>query len=117
MTLHRQPARRLTVLVGEYDTYRHRPLATEIVHRAHSSGLAGASVFRGIEGFGASQAIHTSRILSLSENLPIMIVIVDAPEAIDGFLPQIAPLLTQGLIMVDDVEIVRFGRADGDRER
>ncbi|MGH4024024.1 MAG: DUF190 domain-containing protein [Pseudonocardiaceae bacterium] len=115
MTLHRHPARRLTVLVGEYDTYGHRPLATEIVHRAHSAGLAGASVFRGIEGFGTSHAIHTSRILSLSEDLPIMIIIVDAPEMIEDFLPQIAPLLAQSLIMVDDVEVVRFVRAGDDR--
>lgn len=59
MTVHRQPARRLTVLVGEHDTYGRRPPATEI---AHSAGLAGAGVFRGTEGLGASHAIPTSRI-------------------------------------------------------
>lgn len=111
MTLERRPARRLTVFVGEYDTSGHRPLATEIVHRAHQAGLAGASVFRGIEGFGASHAIHTSRILSLSEDLPLMVVIVDTPEAIEDFLPQVAPLMNQGLIVIEDVEVVRFARA------
>lgn len=59
-------ARRLTVLIGENDRWHHRPLYDEIVQRARRAGLAGASVFRGIEGFGASSAIHTSRILSLS---------------------------------------------------
>lgn len=108
MPLQRRPARRLTVFVGEYDTCGHSPLATEIVHRAHQAGLAGASVFRGIEGFGASHAIHTSRILSLSEDLPILVVIVDAPQAIEDFLTQVAPLLAQGLLVVDDVEVVRF---------
>lgn len=117
MTLQRQPARRLTVFVGEYDTGAHRPLATEIVHRAHQAGLAGASVFRGIEGFGASHAIHTSRILSLSEDLPIMVVIVDSPEAIEDFLPQIAPLLAQGLSVVEDLETVRFVPADDEPGR
>lgn len=117
MTLQRRPARRLTVFVGEYDTLAHRPLATEIVHRAHQAGLAGASVFHGVEGFGASRAIHTTRILSLSEDLPVVIVIVDTPETIEDFLPQIAPLLAQGLIVVEDVEIVRFVPADGEPGR
>src|SRR5450759_1445316 len=69
-------ARRLTVFVGEADAYGHKPLATEIVHRAQQAGLAGATVLRGIEGFGASNHVHTTRILSLSNDLPIVIVTV-----------------------------------------
>jgi len=65
-------AKRLTVFVGESDHYHHRPLYAEVVHRAHKAGLAGASVLRGVEGFGASQHVHTSRILSLSEDLPVV---------------------------------------------
>jgi PII-like signaling protein len=76
MTL-RGPARRITIFIGESDRYNHKPLYTEIVHRAHQRGLAGASVFRGLEGFGASSRIHTSRLLSLSEDLPLAIIIVD----------------------------------------
>jgi PII-like signaling protein len=105
-------AQRLTILVGETDQWHHRPLYVEIVHRAHAAGLAGASVFRGLEGFGASSHIHTSRILSLSEDLPLSIVIVDAEERIAAFLPQLDELISEGLVVVDDVTVVRYvGRA------
>jgi PII-like signaling protein len=106
-------ALRLTVLVGENDTWHHRPLATEIVHRAHAAGLAGASVFRGVEGFGASSLIHTSRLLSLGENLPVAIVIVDTGERVRAFLPQLDELVTEGLVVLDECEVIRYaGRAD-----
>jgi uncharacterized protein len=101
-------ARRLTVFVGESDQYRHHTVYAEIVHRAHKSGLAGASVYRGIEGFGASSRIHTSRLLSLSEDLPVAIVIVDDAERIDAFLPQLDELVTEGLVILDDVEVIRY---------
>ena len=78
--------KRLTIFIGEADRHGHTPLATEIVHRAHKAGLAGASVFRGVEGYGASNHIHTTRILSLSDDLPIAIVIVDTDERIRAFL-------------------------------
>ncbi len=102
-------ALRLTAFVGESDTWHHRPLYVEIVHRAHVAGLAGASVFRGIEGYGASSRIHTSRILSLGDELPVAVVIIDAEEAIRAFLPQLDELLTGGLAILDEVEIVRYG--------
>ena len=101
-------ARRLTIIVGEDDTWHGKPLYTEIVHRAHAAGLAGASVFRGIEGYGASNHIHTTRILSLSDDLPVSIVIVDRPERIDGFLPQLDELSVEGLVMVDDVQVLHY---------
>ena len=82
MTPLQGPAQRLTVIVGESDTVGHHPLYTEIVHRAHTAGLVGASVFRGIEGFGASSQVHSTRILSLSEDLPVLVVIVDTAERI-----------------------------------
>ncbi|MER5294928.1 DUF190 domain-containing protein [Streptomyces pharetrae] len=100
-------ALRLTVLVGENDTWHHRPLYTEIVHRAHAAGLAGASVFRGVEGFGASSVVHTSRLLSLSEDLPVAVVIVDAEDRVRAFLPRLDGLLGDGLATLDPCEIVR----------
>jgi hypothetical protein len=105
--------KRLTIFIGESDRHGHTPLATEIVHRAHAAGLAGASVFRGIEGYGASNHIHTTRILSLSDDLPIAITIIDNDERITAFLPQLDELVTNGLVIVEDVDVVRYvGRSD-----
>jgi len=109
--------KRLTIFIGESDRHGHTPLATEIVQRAHKAGLAGASVFRGVEGFGASNHIHTTRILSLSDDLPIAIVIVDTDERIRGFLTDQDELIAEGLVIVDDVDVVKYvGRpAPGER--
>ncbi|MFE0802352.1 DUF190 domain-containing protein [Streptomyces sp. NPDC058812] len=101
-------ALRVTVFVGENDTWHHRPLYSEIVHRAHAAGLAGASVFRGVEGFGASSLIHTTRLLSLSEDLPVAVVIVDTEERVRDFLPLLDELVTEGLVILDDCEVIRY---------
>lgn len=106
-------ALRVTIFVGENDTWRHRPLYSEIVHRAHKAGLAGASVFRGVEGFGASSLIHTTRLLSLSEDLPVAVIIVDDETRIRAFLPQLDELVAEGLVILDEVEVIRYaGRED-----
>ncbi|MEU9351054.1 DUF190 domain-containing protein [Streptomyces griseoloalbus] len=117
MTRLHGSALRVTVLVGENDTFRHRPLYSEIVHRAHKAGLAGASVFRGIEGFGASSLVHTTRLLSLSEDLPVAVVIVDGEERVRAFLPQLDELVTEGLVILDDCEVIRYVGRDEGRER
>lgn len=107
-------ALRLTVFVGENDTWHHRPLYSEIVHRAHTAGLAGACVFRGVEGFGASSVIHTARLLSLSEDLPVAVVIVDTEDRVRGFLPHLEELVPESLVVLDPCEVVRFaGHATG----
>ncbi|KJK55365.1 DUF190 domain-containing protein [Saccharothrix sp. ST-888] len=107
-------ALRLTVYVGESDSWHHRPLYSEIVHRAHAAGLAGASVFRGVEGFGASSLVHTARLLSLGEDLPVAVVIVDAAERVRAFLPELDGLVGDGLVTLDECEVVRFGPEAGD---
>jgi PII-like signaling protein len=111
------PAKRLTVFIGESDHHHHKPLYSEIVHRAHAAGLAGASVLRGIEGFGASQHVHTTRLLSLSEDLPLLIVIIDEPERIDRFALELDELITEGLVVIEDVDVVRYDtRSDASQE-
>lgn len=106
-------ALRLTVYLGEHDQWHHRPLYTEIVHRAHAAGLAGASVFSGIEGFGVSSRVHTQRLLSLSEDLPVAVVLVDLEERIRGFLPQLDEVTQDALVTVERCEVLRrTGRED-----
>jgi len=102
------PSMRLTIFVGETDQWHHHPVYTEIVHRAHKAGLAGASVMRGIEGFGASSRVHTTRILSLSADLPVAIVIVDTADRIESFLPQLDELIQEGLVILDPVNVIKY---------
>jgi hypothetical protein len=99
---------RLTIFVGENDQWHHRPVYTEVVHRAHAAGLAGASAMRGIEGFGASSRVHTSRLLSLGEDLPVAIIIVDTQERIEAFLPELDELIGQGLVILDPVQVIKY---------
>ncbi|KPC66915.1 DUF190 domain-containing protein [Streptomyces chattanoogensis] len=116
MTRTAGPALRLTVVVGEHEVWHHKPLHAEIVHRAHAAGLAGASVFRGVEGFGASSVIHTQRLLSLSEDLPVAVIVVDAEDRVRGFLPRLAELVGErGLVTVEPCEVIAFPerRPDG----
>jgi uncharacterized protein len=103
-------ALRMTVIISQDDRFHHRPLYTEIVHRAHQAGLAGATVVRGCEGFGATSHIHTARLLSLTEGLPAVIIIVDTQERIRAFLPEIQSLVVAGLVMLDEVEVVTYAR-------
>jgi PII-like signaling protein len=101
-------ALRLSIFVGEDDTWHHKPLYHEIVHRARSAGLAGATVLRGIEGFGASSRIHTTRLLSLSEDLPLVVIVVDAEDKIRAFLPELDELVSEGMVILDEVEVIRY---------
>ena len=100
--------KRLSVFCGESDRFHHRPLANAIVERAREEGLAGATVLRGIEGFGANSHLHTSRILSLSDDLPILIQIVDREDRIDSFLPLLDEMVREGLVTLDDVDVVFY---------
>lgn len=101
-------ALRMTVFVDDTDTWHHRPLYTEIVHRAHEAGLAGASVFRGVEGFGASSIVHTTRLLSMADDLPTAVVIVDEEDRIRAFLPQLDELAIEGLVTLEEVQVVHY---------
>lgn len=109
--------RLLRIFVGESDTWHGRPLYDAIVRRVREEGLAGATVVRGIEGFGADSHLHTSRILRLSEDLPVIIEIVDTPERIDHVLPLLDEMVGEGMVTVEDVRIIAYrgsAPAEGD---
>ena len=110
MTVETTPAVRLTILIGEDDQWQHRPLYDEIIRRAHAAGLAGASVFRGVEGYGANNHIHTTRILSLSEDTPVAIMIVDREALIRDFVAGLQELRIEGSVTLEPVEVVSLTR-------
>lgn len=102
----------LRIFVGESDGYEGVPLYEWIVRKAREEGLAGATVLRGLEGFGAHSRLHTAKILRLSADLPVVIEIVDSEEKIEAFLPTVDAAIGEGLATVEKVE-VRFYRAGG----
>ena len=114
----RGEAKLLRMFLGESDKARHAPLYEVIVREAKNAGLAGATVWRGIEGFGATSRIRTSRILDLSTDLPVVIEIVDLEEKIDGFLPTLHELFESsgcgGLITLEKVQIIKYTHEDPD---
>lgn len=102
------PAKLLRVYIGESDQWRGQPLYSAIVFRARQEGLAGATVLHGLEGFGANSRIHTSRILRLSEDQTRVVEIVDSEEKINAFLPILDEMVTEGLVVVLDVKVMRY---------
>ena len=98
----------LRVFVGESDRWKGKPLFEAIVQEARRQGLAGATVFRGFEGFGARSRIHTSRILRLSEDLPIVIEIVDAEDKVQAFLPVLDGMVREGLVTVEKATVIFY---------
>jgi PII-like signaling protein len=100
-------ALRALIFLGEGDTWQHRPLHHEIVTRAREAGLAGATVLHGCEGFGTTSLIHTDEILSLTEDLPLVVIIVDAQDKIRAFLPELDEIITDGTVLLDEVEVLR----------
>lgn len=101
-------AKRVRVYIGESDRYKGQALYTAIVQAARGAGLAGATVLRGIEGYGAASTIHTARILRLSEDLPIVVEIVDTEERVDAFLPDLLAMVGGGLVTVDPVQVLHY---------
>lgn len=95
----------LRIFVGESDKHDGVPLYEWIVRRARERGLAGATVLRGVEGFGAHSRLHTAKILRLSADLPIVIEIVDSKDKIEAFLPVVDAAITEGLATLEKVQI------------
>jgi len=100
--------RLLRIFIGESDTWHGKPLYQAIVRRLREEGIAGATVLRAIEGFGAKSHLHTSRILRLSEDLPLVIEVVDRQENIDRIVPILDEMVADGLVTLEKVEVITY---------
>jgi uncharacterized protein len=96
------------IYIGESDTWHGKPLYEAIVHLLRERGLAGATVLRGIEGFGAKSHLHTTRILRLSEDLPVLIEVVDQEDRINAVLPELDLMVSDGLITLEKVRVLAY---------
>ncbi len=98
----------LRIFIGESDRHEGRPLYEAIVLEARRRGMAGATVLRGIMGFGADSRMHTAKILRLSEDLPIIVEIVDKPDRIEGFLPAVDSMMQEGLVTLERARVMMY---------
>ncbi len=98
----------LRIFIGELDKWHHMPLYESIVLRARELGLAGATVLRGPMGYGAHSRLHTAKILRLSEDLPVVIEIVDKDEKIQAFLPELDKMVPDGLVTLEKVRVIMY---------
>ncbi len=102
----------LRIFIGESDKIDGQPLYEALVHKAKEKGLAGATVLRGIEGFGAASRIHTAKILRLSEDMPIIVEIIDTQEKVNLFMPEVDDLFQRsgsgGMVTLERAEIIRY---------
>src|SRR5712691_10942599 len=105
-------AERLCVYIGESDKFEGRPLYEVIVEQARRRGLAGATTLRGTLGFGANSRIHSAKILRLSEDLPMVVEIVDTPERIAAFLPDLDAMIGEGLVTLEKVRLIAYRHGD-----
>jgi PII-like signaling protein len=101
-------AKQVTIFVNSTDQWHGRPLYAAIVQLCQQKGIAGASVTRCVEGYGAGHQLHTARLLELSENLPVRIDIVDLPERIEPLLAALEAMIGEGLVTLSDVHIIRY---------
>lgn len=102
------PARAVSIFIGESDQRHGRPLYAAIVEKARAEGLAGATVTRGLMGFGANSRIHTASLMRLSEDLPVVVQIIDTPARIAAFLPLLDDMVGEGLVMSFEVNVERY---------
>lgn len=109
------PAKRLRIFIGERDRYKNMPLYHALVLKAKELDMAGATVTKGIEGFGANSRIVTSRIVDISSDLPVVVEIVDSVEYIEKYLQAVDGMIKEGLITLDDVEIIKYSSLEGER--
>jgi PII-like signaling protein len=100
----------LRIFIGENDRFKGAPLHEAIVMKARELHLAGATVLRGAIGYGMSSRLHTAKILRLSEDLPLIIEIVDSEDKIDSFLPSLNDMMSSGLVTLERVQVLQYGQ-------
>ncbi len=98
----------LRIFIGESDRWHGKPLYEAIILRARELGVAGATMLRGMMGYGAASRIHTAKILRLSEDLPIGVEIVDSKERIESLLPMIDEMVQEGLVTLENVQVIKY---------
>ena len=99
------------IFFGESDRWKHRPLEIALLERLRAEGFAGATVFRGVSGFGANSVIHTTHLLELSTDLPVVIEVVDSEDHIERLLPILDEMLDDGLVTMEKVRVLRYKAA------
>jgi uncharacterized protein len=102
------PGKWMRIYIGESDRWHGKPLYQALVELLRREGLAGATVLRGVEGFGGHSRIHTARVLRLSEDLPLVVEVVDRAERIEAILPQIDAMVSEGLVTIMDVDVLMY---------
>ena len=103
-------AKRLRIYIGEADSWEGKSLYRALVLKAKELDLAGATVFQGCMGYGANSRIHTASLIDLSADLPIMIEIIDSAEYIEKFLPYLDKMVKEGMVTVDDIQVIKYGK-------
>lgn len=103
-----EKAERIRIYTGEDDKFNGRPMAESIVEEARKLGLAGATVFRGLSGFGANSRVHTSKILRLSEDLPVVVEIVEHPDKTAPLLEKLDTMMQEGMITREPVDVILY---------
>jgi PII-like signaling protein len=98
----------LRIFIGESDTWRHQPLSTALLERLRREGFAGATVLRGTAGFGAHSIVHTTHLLELSRDLPVIIEVVDTEEHVARLLPILDEMVREGLVTMEKVRVVKY---------
>lgn len=103
----------MRIFIGESDQWHHRPLAMALVERLRQEGFSGATVFRGTAGFGAHSVVHSTQILRLSQDLPVLIEVVDSSDRIETLLPILDEMVTEGLVTMEKVRVVKYSPGGG----
>ena len=103
-------AKRLRIYIGEADSWEGKSLYKALVLKAKELDLAGATVFQGCMGYGANSRIYTASLIDLSADLPIMIEIIDSAEYIEKFLPYLDKMVKEGMVTVDDIQVIKYGK-------